>query len=71
MNKKSLSKFAGEEERAFLAKNDLNRITSHEPNEELLSVDDAFADADCSEARWQTFEAEHGRKRVRIDFKSF
>ena len=43
-------------------------ITPHEPNEELLSVDDAFADARESEARWQAFEAEHRLKRVFIDF---
>jgi hypothetical protein len=28
----------------------------HEPDEKLLSVDDAFRDADRSEARWQAFE---------------
>lgn len=43
-------------------------ITPHEPNEELLSVDDAFADARESEARWQAFEASHRLKRVSIDF---
>lgn len=43
-------------------------IMPHEPNEELLSVNDAFDDADRSEARWQAFEAEHGRKRIFIDF---
>jgi hypothetical protein len=29
----------------------------HEPEEEVLSADDAFRDAEQSEARWQTFDA--------------
>ena len=62
MNKKMLSKLASEEVPAFLAENDLKKITSHEPNEELLSVDDAFADADLSEARWQAFEINNMEK---------
>ena len=37
-------------------------IMPHEPNEELLSVDDAFADADLSEARWQAFEINNMEK---------
>ena len=45
----------------------MKAIMPHEPNEELLSVDDAFADARRSEARWQAFEAEHNLKRVYID----
>ena len=39
----------------------------HEPNEDLLSVDDAFADARESEARWMAFEAERGVKRVFVE----
>ncbi len=42
---------------------------SHEPDEKLLSVDDAFHDADRSEARWQTFEQEQRLKRVVIELR--
>jgi predicted nucleic acid-binding protein len=40
----------------------------HEPSEELLSsVEDAFHDAEQSEARWQAFEQGQGLKRVLIE----
>ena len=45
----------------------MNAIQPHEPQEELLSVDDAFADARGSEARWQAFDTEHGLKRIFIE----
>lgn len=41
----------------------------HEPNEALLSVEDAFRDADLSEARWQAFEQERRLKRVVIELQ--
>ncbi|MBI3764154.1 MAG: ribbon-helix-helix protein, CopG family [Chloroflexi bacterium] len=42
-------------------------IAPHEPQEELLSANDAFADAKASESRWQAFESERGLKRVFIE----
>ena len=42
-------------------------IAPHEPQEELASAADAFADAQNSETRWQAFEAQHGIKRVFIE----
>jgi len=39
----------------------------HEPDEPLLSVEDAFADAEQSEERWRAFEKSHGLKRVIVD----
>lgn len=45
----------------------MKKITTHEPRERLLSVDEAFADARNSEARWQAFDAGHGRKRLVIE----
>ena len=42
-------------------------ITPHEPEEELLSVEDAFADAARSEALWRDLEHEHPLKQVRIE----
>ena len=41
----------------------------HEPDEKLLSTDDAFRDADRSEARWQAFEQERHLKRVVIELR--
>jgi len=41
----------------------------HEPDEKLLSADDAFRDADRSEARWQAFEQERHLKRVVIELR--
>lgn len=41
----------------------------HEPDEALLSVEDAFRDADLSEARWQAFEQERHLKRVVIELR--
>lgn len=45
----------------------MKAISPHEPLEELLSVDDAFADARASEERWQAFETERGLKRIFIE----
>ena len=45
----------------------MKSIAPHEPEEELLSVDEAFADAQNSESRWQVFDIEHGLKRVFIE----
>jgi hypothetical protein len=45
----------------------MKSIAPHEPNEELLSVDDAFGDARESEARWSAFETERGIKRVFVE----
>jgi len=39
----------------------------HEPEEEVLSVEDAFHDAERSEARWQAFEQEEYLRRVLIE----
>lgn len=41
----------------------------HEPDEELRSAEDAFRDADLSEARWQAFEQEQHLKRVVIELQ--
>ncbi len=38
----------------------MKAISPHEPDEELLSVADAFSDAQNSEARWQAFSAQQG-----------
>ncbi len=45
----------------------MKKITSHEPEEELMSVNEAFEDARASEARWRVFDTEHGLKRVFIE----
>jgi hypothetical protein len=45
----------------------MKTFAPHEPNEELLSVDDAFSDARESEARWSALDAERGVKRVFIE----
>ena len=42
-------------------------IAPHEPQEQVLSAAEAFADAQNSEARWQAFETRHGIKRVFIE----
>ena len=39
----------------------------HEPEEEVLSVEDAFRDAERSEARWRAFEQEAYLRRVFIE----
>ena len=39
----------------------------HEPNEPLLSAQDAFVDAARSEARWQTFEQAQHLRRVLVE----
>ena len=31
-------------------------ISPHEPNEDLVTVEEAFADAEQSEARWRAYE---------------
>jgi hypothetical protein len=41
----------------------------HEPDEELLSAEDAFRDAKLSEVRWQAFEQEQHLKRVVIELQ--
>ncbi len=45
----------------------MRKITPHEPNEQLPSHSEAFADAEASEARWQAFEKADGLKRVAIE----
>ena len=45
----------------------MKKIAPHEPEEELLSAAEAFADARNSEARWQAFDTERGLKRVFIE----
>lgn len=42
-------------------------IAPHEPQEELHSVAEAFADARNSEARWQAFDTEQGLKRIFLE----
>jgi len=39
----------------------------HEPDEPVLSAEDAFKDAERSEARWQTFEREQRLRRVLVE----
>jgi predicted DNA-binding ribbon-helix-helix protein len=39
----------------------------HEPEEEVLSADDAFRDAEQSEARWQTFEKDQKLHRLLVE----
>lgn len=39
----------------------------HEPGEELLSVEDAFRDAERLEVRWRAFEREKHLRRVLIE----
>lgn len=39
----------------------------HEPEEELLSAEDAFRDAERSEARWRAFEREQRLRPVLIE----
>ncbi len=43
------------------------QYTPHEPVEELLSVEDAFRDAELSEKRWQAFGHEQQLRRVVIE----
>jgi hypothetical protein len=45
----------------------MKSIAPHEPREQLHSVDEAFADARDSEARWQAYEAESDLKRIVIE----
>ncbi len=45
----------------------MKTITPHEPQEELHSVAEAFADARHSEMRWQAFDTEQGLKRVFLE----
>ncbi len=39
----------------------------HEPDEEVLLADDAFRDAEQSEARWQIFEKDQKRHRLLVE----
>jgi hypothetical protein len=39
----------------------------HEPDEPVLSAEDAFRDAECSEARWQLYEREQHLRRVLVE----
>jgi hypothetical protein len=39
----------------------------HEPAEEVLSVEDAFRDAERSEGRWRAFEQEEYLRRMLIE----
>ncbi len=43
------------------------KYAPHEPDEDVLSAEDAFLDAQQSEARWQNFERERGLHRVLIE----
>ena len=43
------------------------KYAPHEPEEEVLSAEDAFLDAEQSEARWKTFEREQGLRRVLVE----
>ena len=43
------------------------RITAHEPEELLLSGEDAVKDAEESEKRWREWERKHQWKPIRID----
>ena len=45
------------------------QYTPHEPDEALLSAEEAFRDAELSEARWQVFEQERRLKRVVIELQ--
>ena len=42
-------------------------ITAHEPEELLLSGEDALKDAEESEKRWREWEQKHQRKTIRIN----
>jgi hypothetical protein len=44
-----------------------NRYLPHEPEEEVLSADDAFLDAEQSEARWQMFDRDEKLCRVLVE----
>lgn len=44
----------------------INKITPHEPEEELLSAEDALRDAEESEKRWQMWELKE-RQRILIE----
>ena len=43
------------------------QITAHEPEELLLSGEDAVKDAEESEERWREWERKHQRKPIQID----
>ena len=45
----------------------MKAIAPHEPEEELLSSDEAFDDAAESEVRWQAFEGERALRRIAIE----
>ncbi len=42
------------------------RYAPHEPEEEVLSAEDAFLDAELSEARWQAFERDQKMRRLMV-----
>jgi hypothetical protein len=39
----------------------------HEPEEEVLSAEDAFRDAEQSKSRWQTFIKDQKRHRLLVE----
>jgi hypothetical protein len=39
----------------------------HEPDEPVMSAEDAFADAESSEARWRAFEREQRLRRILVE----
>ena len=39
----------------------------HEPEEEVLSAEDAFRDSEQSEARWQNFELDQKLRRLLVE----
>jgi hypothetical protein len=52
----------------FLLKDNVSKsYAPHEPDEPVMSAEDAFADADRSEARWRAFEREQRLRRVLVE----
>jgi hypothetical protein len=43
------------------------KYSPHEPEEEVLSAEDAFQDAKQSEDRWQTFERDQNMRRLLVE----
>jgi hypothetical protein len=43
------------------------RYSPHEPEEEVLSAEDAFRDAEQSEVRWQTLERDQKLRRLLVE----
>ena len=43
------------------------KYAPHEPEEDVLSADDALLDAEQSEARWQSFERDQRMRRLLLE----